>query len=112
MSQPASAPPPGDTFGALGDPNRRAIVDLLGHGERSVGDLARALPISRPAVSRHLRLLKEAGLVVEETHGSRHIYRLHHSGVEVVQTFLAQAWGEAVVRFRIMAENTREAEDP
>ncbi|MEJ7585524.1 MAG: metalloregulator ArsR/SmtB family transcription factor [Acidimicrobiales bacterium] len=89
-------PSPGDPFGALGDPNRRAIVDLLGEGERSVGDLAHALPISRPAVSRHLRLLKEAGLVVDEAQGARHMYRLHHEGVEVVQ---------AVVRFRLMAEN-------
>ena len=70
----------GDAFEALGDPNRRAIVELLASGGergRSVGELAAELPISRPAVSRHLRLLKQAGLVVEEPRGTRRIYRLH-----------------------------------
>ena len=85
----------GDPFDALGDPHRRAIVELLGLGGRSVGDIAERLPISRPAVSRHLRLLKEAGLVVEEPRGTRRIYRLHGEGVEAVQQFLLQVWGEA-----------------
>ena len=67
----ASPTPAGDPFDALGDPNRRAIVELLGARRRSVRELADALPISRPAVSRHLRLLKEAGLVVEEPRGTR-----------------------------------------
>ena len=98
--------PAGDPFEALGDPNRRAIVELLGSGGRSVGEVADALPISRPAVSRHLRLLKEAGLVVEEPHGTRRIYRLHDQGVEAVEIFLAQVWGDAATRFRLMAENT------
>ena len=102
----ASAPA-GDPFEALGDPNRRAIVELLGSGGRSVRELADALPISRPAVSRHLRLLKEAGLVVEEARGTRHIYRLHVLGVEAVEAYLSQVWGDAVTRFRLMAENTR-----
>ena len=74
----------GDPFEALGDPNRRAIVELLGAGGRSVRELADALPISRPAVSRHLRLLKEAGLVVEEAEGTRRIYSLHASEVDVL----------------------------
>ncbi|HXQ59489.1 MAG TPA: metalloregulator ArsR/SmtB family transcription factor [Acidimicrobiales bacterium] len=101
----ASAPA-GDPFEALGDPNRRAIVELLGSGGRSVGELADALPISRPAVSRHLRLLKEAGLVVEEAQGTRRLYRLHVLGVEAVETYLAQVWGDVATRFRLMAENT------
>jgi DNA-binding transcriptional ArsR family regulator len=95
-----------DPFEALGDPNRRAIVELLAAGGRSVGEVADALPISRPAVSRHLRLLKEAGLVVEERQGTRRIYRLHDEGVEAVEAFLAQVWGDAVTRFRLLAENT------
>jgi DNA-binding transcriptional ArsR family regulator len=99
----------GDPFEALGDPNRRAIVALLGAGGRSVGEVADELPISRPAVSRHLRLLKEAGLVVEEARGTRRIYRLHDEGVEAVEAFLAQVWGDAVARFRLMAENTEPA---
>jgi DNA-binding transcriptional ArsR family regulator len=98
--------PPGDPFDALGDPNRRAIVELLSAEGRSVQQLADALPISRPAVSRHLRLLKEAGLVVEEPAGTRRIYRLHDDGVEAVQAYIAQVWGDAVARFRLTAENT------
>jgi DNA-binding transcriptional ArsR family regulator len=96
----------GDPFDALGDPNRRAIVALLGAGGRSVGEVADALPISRPAVSRHLRLLKEAGLVVEEPRGTRRIYRLHDEGVAAVEAFLTEVWGDAVGRFRLVAENT------
>ncbi len=101
-----STPFVGDPFEALGDPNRRAIVELLGSGGRSVGELADALPISRPAVSRHLRLLKEAGLVVEEPRGTRRIYRLHGEGVEAVRGYLERVWGDAAARFRLMAENT------
>jgi DNA-binding transcriptional ArsR family regulator len=97
----------GDPFDALGDPNRRAIVELLGSGGRSVREIADALPISRPAVSRHLRLLKDAGLVVEEPRGTRRIYRLHAEGVEAVQRYLSQVWGDAAARFRLVAENTR-----
>jgi DNA-binding transcriptional ArsR family regulator len=101
----ASAPA-GDPFEALGDPNRRAILELLGTKSRSVGEIADELPISRPAVSRHLRLLKQAGLVVEEAHGTRHIYRLHGKGIDAVEAYLTQVWGEAMARFRLMAENT------
>ena len=96
----------GDPFAALGDPNRRAIVALLAEGPRPVRDIADALPISRPAVSRHLRLLKESGLVAEEAHGTRRIYRLHDEGVTAVQDYLQQMWGEAVQRFALLAENT------
>jgi DNA-binding transcriptional ArsR family regulator len=98
--------PARDPFDALGDPNRRAIVELLATGDRSVQQLADALPISRPAVSRHLRLLKEAGLVVEEPRGTRRIYRLHGEGVAAVRAYLERVWGEAAERFRIVAENT------
>ena len=69
--------------------------------------IADALPISRPAVSRHLRLLKDAGLVVSEPRGTRRLYRLHGEGIEAVQAYLEQVWGEAAARFRIAAENTR-----
>jgi DNA-binding transcriptional ArsR family regulator len=101
--------PAGDPFEALGDPNRRAIVELLGSGGRSVRELADALPISRPAVSRHLRLLKEAGLVIEEAQGTRRIYSLHVQGVEAVEEYLTEVWGDVVSRFRLMAENTKPA---
>ena len=102
----APAVPVGDPFDALGDPNRRAIVELLSVEDRSVQALADALPISRPAVSRHLQLLKEAGLVVEEPVGTRRIYRLQEQGVEAVQDYLTQVWGDAIGRFRLTAENT------
>ena len=101
-----STAPAGDPFEALGDPNRRAILELLSDQGRSVQQLADALPISRPAVSRHLRLLKEAGLVVEEPQGTRRIYRLEDHGVEAVEAYLLQVWGDAVARFRLTAENT------
>jgi DNA-binding transcriptional ArsR family regulator len=97
----------GDPFEALGDPNRRAIVELLGHGPRSVQELADDLPISRPAVSRHLRLLKGAGLVVEEPVGTRRVYRLHDEGVQAVRAYLEQVWGQAAARFQLVASNTK-----
>ena len=93
-----------DPFEALGDPNRRAILALLGDRGRSVQEIADALPISRPAVSRHLRLLKEAELVTEEARGTRRIYRVHEQGIEAVRGYLEQVWGEAAARFRLMAE--------
>jgi DNA-binding transcriptional ArsR family regulator len=104
--------PAGDPFDALGDPNRRAIVELLGSGGRSVQELADALPISRPAVSRHLRLLKRAGLVSEEPVGTRRIYRLHDEGIEAVRAYLQQVWGEAVARFSLVASNTKRPRPP
>jgi len=100
----------GDPFEALGDPNRRAIVELLssgGEAGRSVGELADHLPISRPAVSRHLRVLKDAGLVAEEAVGTRRIYHLEPEGALAVRDYLERVWGEAAVRFRLLAENTR-----
>ncbi len=96
----------GEAFEALGDPNRRTIIELLGEGPRSVGELAGEMPISRPAVSRHLRLLREAGLVVEEPRGTRNIYRLHDEGIAAVQAYLAEVWGDAATRFEMLAANT------
>ena len=93
-------------FEALGDPNRRAILELLRGGDRSVQQLADELPISRPAVSRHLRLLKEAGLVADRAEGTRRLYRLHDEGIEAVREYLEQLWGDVAARFRIAAENT------
>jgi len=98
--------PAGDPFEALGDPNRRAIVELLGDAERSVQELADLLPISRPAVSRHLRVLKRAGLVVERPLGTRRIYQLHDEGVEAVRAYMERVWGEAAARFRLIAANS------
>jgi DNA-binding transcriptional ArsR family regulator len=96
----------GDPFEALGDPTRRQILTLLGAGDRSVREIADELPVSRPAVSRHLRLLREAGLVSEQPQGTRRIYRLREQGVQAVQDYLEQVWGDAAARFRLRAENT------
>src|SRR5438309_5144792 len=106
MARMESAHAVTDPFEALGDSNRRAIVELLGSGGRSVRQLADALPISRPAVSRHLRLLKEAGLVVDEPRGTQRLYRLLDDGLKSVQAYLEQVWGDAAVRFRLFAEST------
>jgi DNA-binding transcriptional ArsR family regulator len=94
-----------DPFEALADPNRRAIAQLLGGGERSVQELADSLPISRPAVSRHLRLLKGAGLVTDRADGTRRLYRLHDEGIEAVRAYLEQVWGDAAARFKLAADN-------
>ncbi|MFL5777990.1 MAG: ArsR/SmtB family transcription factor [Chloroflexota bacterium] len=102
--------PAGDPFDALGDPNRRAIVELLHERDRSVGELADVLPISRPAVSRHLRLLKDAGLVVQRAEGTRRIYRLHRDGADAVEAYLRRVWGDAAARFKLAADNVREPE--
>jgi DNA-binding transcriptional ArsR family regulator len=99
---------PADALDALGDGNRRAIVELLSGGDRSVRELADKLPISRPAVSRHLRLLKQAGLVADRAAGTRRLYRLDAAGSEAVREYLLEIWGEAAARFRVLAENTAE----
>jgi DNA-binding transcriptional ArsR family regulator len=104
--------PAGDPFGALGDANRREILRLLRGGDKPVQEIAASMPISRPAVSRHLRLLKDAGLVAEERRGTRRIYHLQDQGVGAIQAYLESIWGEAAVRFRLMAENTEERPGP
>jgi len=95
----------GDPFDALGDPNRRAIVEALREGPQSVREIADRLPISRPAVSRHLRLLADAGLVAGEPDGTRRLYRLQEEGVDAVRAYLEDVWGAAAARFRLAAEN-------
>jgi DNA-binding transcriptional ArsR family regulator len=95
----------GDPFDALGDSYRRAIVELLGAGGRTVREIADALPISRPAVSRHLRLLKNAGLVMDQPRGTRRVYQLQARGVEAVQAYLLEVWGDAARRFKLRADN-------
>jgi DNA-binding transcriptional ArsR family regulator len=97
-----------DPFEALGDPNRREILRLLGTKGLAVGEIAGAMPISRPAVSRHLRLLKDAGLVAERAEGTRRIYQLQAEGLEAVQAYVQGVWGEVANRFRLVAENTRD----
>ena len=96
----------GDPFEALSDANRREILRLLSAGDKPVQEIAAAMPISRPAVSRHLRLLKDAGMVTEQAEGTRRIYHLQEQGMHAVQMYLEGIWGEAAARFRLLAENT------
>ncbi|HEV1997129.1 MAG TPA: metalloregulator ArsR/SmtB family transcription factor [Candidatus Dormibacteraeota bacterium] len=96
----------GDPFEALGNPHRRVIVELIAGRPRSVQEIADELPISRPAVSRHLRVLSEAGLVADEQVGARRLYRLREEGAEAVGRYLERVWGDAAARFRLFAENT------
>lgn len=96
---------------ALGDPTRRAIVGMLAEAPASVQSLADRLPVSRPAVSRHLRLLKEADLVTDDAEGTRRIYRLQPDGVAALRAYFDELWADAATRFRISAENL-EPRDP
>jgi DNA-binding transcriptional ArsR family regulator len=98
----------GDPFGALGDPNRREILRLLSDSDKPVQEIADAMSISRPAVSRHLRLLKDAGMVAEQAEGTRRIYHLQEQGMYAVQAYLEGVWGDAAARFRLFGENSDE----
>ena len=81
---------------ALGDPTRRAILDQLARRPSAVGDLARELPVSRPAVSQHLRVLKQAGLVVDRAEGTRRVYALHTAGLAALRRDLDRFWSRAL----------------
>ena len=96
----------GHPLDALGDPTRRQIFELLRSGPRSVGDLASGLPVSRPAVSQHLRVLEEVGLVSHERAGTRNLYELESSGVAVLRDWVDGFWTEALARFKAAAEET------
>jgi DNA-binding transcriptional ArsR family regulator len=95
---------------ALGDPTRRAIFEQLRFGPRAVGELAEQLPVSRPAVSQHLRVLKEAGLVTERRNGTKRLYRLAPDGVAEIRAYFDQFWTDALVDFKQAAERRKEEE--
>src|SRR5215213_6752888 len=89
---------------ALGDPTRRAIFDRLRRGPLAVGQLAAGLPVSRPAVSQHLRVLKDAGLVSERRDGTRRIYRVEPAGVAELRAYLDRFWSDALAAYKEAAE--------
>jgi DNA-binding transcriptional ArsR family regulator len=84
---------------ALGDPTRRAILSRLLNGPLPVGELARDLPVSRPAISQHLRVLKQAELVLDQPEGNRRLYRLNPAGFESLREYLDQFWSQALAAF-------------
>ena len=93
----------------LGDPTRLAIFELLAEGPRAVGELAEGLPVSRPAVSQHLKVLKAAGLVSAEVAGTRRVYHIDPHGLGALRAWLDQFWGAALDAFKAHLE--AEAED-
>jgi DNA-binding transcriptional ArsR family regulator len=98
----------GIVLDALGDWTRRQIFDALRQGPQSVGELAARMPVSRPAVSQHLRVLKEAGLVLDTRDGTRRIYRVDPSGLAGIRAYFDSFWDEALGRFAAEARKERE----
>jgi DNA-binding transcriptional ArsR family regulator len=99
----------GHPLDALGDPTRRQIFELLRSGPRSVGELADGLPVSRPAVSQHLRVLEDVGLVSHQRNGTRNLYELDSAGVSVLRDWVDGFWSEALARFKAAAERKGES---
>src|SRR5947207_4300427 len=97
-----------DSMTALGDPTRRAIFERLAAGPSSVGELAARMPVSRPAVSQHLKVLKDAGLVVDRPAGNRRIYSLDPDGVGALRAYFDRFWNQALAAFKTAVERTDE----
>lgn len=93
---------------ALGDPTRRRVFEQLRAGPRPVGEIARGLPVSRPAVSQHLRVLKEAGLVTDRQNGTRRLYRVDPQGLAELRAYLDTFWDEALASFKAEVERSDE----
>lgn len=93
---------------ALGDPTRRAIFERLAERPCAVGELARVLPVSRPAVSQHLKVLKDARLVVDQPAGTRRIYRLDPDGIGALRADLERFWSKALAAYKVAVEQTTE----
>src|SRR5262245_40701718 len=97
-------------FVALSDPTRRAIFERVARRPSTVGELAKRMPVSRPAVSQHLKVLKDAGLVESEQRGTRRLYRLDLAGVEAMRDYLDRFWEQALEAFKAAAEKDEEEE--
>jgi DNA-binding transcriptional ArsR family regulator len=91
---------------ALGDPTRRSVFELLGSGGRSVGEIAARLPVSRPAVSQHLKVLHGAGLVVVRPEGTRRVYELDPTAVAALRDYFDRFWTTALAAYKQVAEAT------
>jgi DNA-binding transcriptional ArsR family regulator len=90
---------------ALGDRTRRAILESIRNGPKPVVDIARDLPVGRPAVSQHLKVLKEAGLVIDRAVGTRRVYEIDREGLEAVQRYLGSFWSDTLSRFKRAVES-------
>ena len=97
-----------DAWNALGDPTRKAIFELLLERPRAVGELAGELPVTRPAVSQHLRVLKDAGLVTDQAVGTRRIYRADPDGLATLRADLERFWGRALAAYKAVVEQQGE----
>ncbi|MGH3010573.1 MAG: ArsR/SmtB family transcription factor [Gaiellaceae bacterium] len=95
----------GDALTALADPTRRSVFETLRRGPRSVGDLASGLPVSRPAVSQHLRVLENAGLVRARRQGTRNFYSVNGEGLTELREYFEEYWDEALAAFKAAAES-------
>ncbi len=97
-----------DVLTALADPTRRAIFERVARRPRPVGELASELPVSRPAVSQHLKVLREAGLVTTRAEGTRRVYAADTRGIEAVRAYFDQFWNQALAAFKAAAERPEE----
>ena len=96
-----------EALAVLADPTRRSIFERLGERAAAVGEIAAELPVSRPAVSQHLRVLKDAGLVVDRAHGTRRIYAVDPEGVRMLRDYLDLFWNRSLAAFKAAAEETK-----
>jgi DNA-binding transcriptional ArsR family regulator len=95
---------PADGFAALADPTRRKVFERLATRALSVGEIAAGLPVSRPAVSQHLKVLEAAGLVLYQADGTRRVYRVDPRGIEAIRNYLDRFWDRALAAFKAAAE--------
>jgi DNA-binding transcriptional ArsR family regulator len=101
-----------DGWTALGDPTRRAIFEHLADRPRAVGELAGELPVSRPAVSQHLKVLKDAHLVIDKPAGTRRIYQLDPDGLATLRAYLDHYWDQALAGFKSVVEQQTKERNP
>lgn len=106
MAEPMTGP----ILAALADPTRRAVIERVRQGPASVSDIARTLPVSRPAVSQHLAALKRAGLVSERKLGRRRVYRLEPHGLEPLRAYVEQLWDDVLAAYQAAAEKEAQGE--
>ncbi|MBV8159620.1 MAG: winged helix-turn-helix transcriptional regulator [Acidimicrobiia bacterium] len=98
----------GNGVAALGDATRRAIFELLAEGPRPVGEIANRLPVTRPAVSQHLKVLKDAGLVIDRQDGTRRLYQLNPDGVGALRAYFDRFWNRSLTAFKDALERDNE----